>query len=270
MTAEMPSSQDYRTRLRRYRRDLVAKLWEYRSKYFAQDDKFDHRISDVDRPPVFVPSAAHFNVLVHPSTSASARTDVWAQLPPEKRHRWIRSTLSSQALTVSVFGNLNVCDRLGLLASVTTDAGQPLVANSEIEGHMLTLDYTVRHLCEPRPTSVDVFLSGISRTAIECKLAEPEVGTCSRPNLRPGAPKYDEEYCNGTYSKQRGRTKRCSLATLGVAYWDHVPKLFKWSADTDLSPCPLLDTYQLVRNVLAACVLPNGNIEAETGITAKP
>ena len=46
-----------------------------------------------------------------------------------------------------------------------------------------------------------------------------------------------------------------------MRYWDHVPDLFEWSSDDDLVPCPLSSTYQLVRNVLAACVTPDGRID---------
>ena len=35
------------------------------------------------------------------------------------------------------------------------------------------------------------------------------------------------------------------------------PTLFVWSADRNMKPCPLDGTYQLARNVLAACVRPD-------------
>jgi len=45
------------------------------------------------------------------------------------------------------------------------------------------MEYTVGYLNEPRPTSLDGFISGDYQVAIECTLLEREVGTCSRPGL---------------------------------------------------------------------------------------
>ena len=44
-----------------------------------------------------------------------------------------------------------------------------------------------------------------------------------------------------------------------------MPELFKWPSDFDLRPCPLHKTYQLVRNILAACIRPDGTIAPEYG-----
>jgi hypothetical protein len=41
-------------------------------------------------------------------------------------------------------------------------------------------------------------------------------------------------------------------------YWKYIPELFKWGDTDDLTPCPLNKNYQLVRNILAACVRSNG------------
>jgi hypothetical protein len=45
---------------------------------------------------------------------------------------------------------------------------------------------------------------------------------------------------------------------LKIRYWEYVPQLFHWSALTDVDPCPLAQTYQLVRNLLAVSVKPDG------------
>ena len=42
--------------------------------------------------------------------------------------------------------------------------------------------------------------------------------------------------------------------------------LFEWASDIDHNPnCPLHDTYQLIRNILAACILPDGTLNATAG-----
>jgi hypothetical protein len=46
-----------------------------------------------------------------------------------------------------------------------------------------------------------------------------------------------------------------------VEYWQYIPELFHWSNDEDISPCALRNTYQLIRNVLAACITPDGKVD---------
>jgi hypothetical protein len=50
------------------------------------------------------------------------------------------------------------------------------------------------------------------------------------------------------------------LSARGIAYWQHIPALFRWE-DIDHVPCPVRVPYQLVRNVLAACVQPDGTVD---------
>ena len=58
---------------------------------------------------------------------------------------------------------------------------------------------------------------------------------------------------------------RCSLTESGVRYWQYLPELFDWPADRNMKPCPLDGTYQLARNILAACVRPDGTVDANGG-----
>jgi hypothetical protein len=74
---------------------------------------------------------------------------------------------------------------------------------------------------------------------------------------------YDNEFCDGTYTKQRGRIERCSLTQIGVKYWHHLPRLFRWDPLVNHDPCPLRKTYQLVRNVLASGLRAKPRIEDE-------
>jgi hypothetical protein len=48
---------------------------------------------------------------------------------------------------------------------------------------------------------------------------------------------------------------------IGVRYWNHFPQLFSWDSATDRRPCSLVDTYQLARNILAACVTPDQRVD---------
>jgi hypothetical protein len=55
------------------------------------------------------------------------------------------------------------------------------------------------------------------------------------------------------------------LTEIGVLYWRYLPSLFKWKNDSDLNPCPLNKNYQLVRNVLAVGVKPDGTVSFNDG-----
>jgi hypothetical protein len=171
---------------------------------------------------------------------------------------------SSQALAQSVFGNLIVADRLRLLSSIETDEGEPLIGASP-ESAELEVDVGV--LGERRKTSLDVLATHSNgyRVAFECKLAEPGVGTCSRPALTVADLNYERDQCDGTYTCQRGRRERCSLTSAGIAYWHYVPRVFHWASDCDHAPCPIRGTYQLVRNVLAVSVDDNGVLRPGNG-----
>ncbi len=164
-----------------------------------------------------------------------------------------------------MFGAIHVFDRLDLLQDISAECGRPAFFQ-DLHGSALEFEHEVRFLGEPRPTSVDVLLHGPQgRVAIECKFTEREFGTCSRAKLRPGDPTYAEQHCNGSYRIQRSRRERCALTEIGVQYWQHLPKVFAWTADRDLVPCPLGRVYQLARNALAATVSPDGRLDQTTG-----
>lgn len=251
---------DYQDRLRQYRRALIDHLWRYRRDRFdGRDALFDRHDQDVDRPPVFLKSAVLNNILIRPGAAEAEQRLVHTMLPAPRRNLHFGSMLSSQALTQTVFGNLVATGKLAVLADLTGDDGRPLFLRAPIS--CVSLDHPIKHLREPRATSVDVFFAGTHRTAVECKLSETEVGTCSRPRLKPD----DPQYCDGNYVAQRGRHERCSLTSIKVAYWRYVPQLFHWSDNQDHRPCPLRTTYQLVRNVLAAAVWDDGTVDPATG-----
>jgi hypothetical protein len=249
-----------------YRNDLIRRFWDYRRASFAgADDLFDDKYSEGNSPPVFKKEHASENVLVKPSASEDEKKKVRQEIPPKGRHRWFRSMTSSQALAQSVFGNLKFYGKLGLLGDIRDDEGQPIFANGQASNFKCTLEYDVGYLGEPRSTNVDAFLDGDYRVAVECKLSEADVGNCSRPRLSTKDDNYERDHCDGSYTRQRGRSDRCSLTAIGVEYWKHVPDLLCWPADEDHVPCPLKDTYQIVRNVLAACVRGDRKLSPERG-----
>ena len=170
---------------------------------------------------------------------------------------------SSQALAQSVLGNLFVYNSLYYLSELKDDEGQDLFGKAQISSDNFEMEYKVNYLGEPRSTSLDGYVSGDYRIAIECKFTEAEVGPCSRPQIPPTESNYESEHCNGNYEIQRARKERCSLTEIGVLYWHYVPSLFKFKNDSDLNRCPLNKNYQLVRNVLAAGVKPDGTVSVK-------
>ncbi len=237
-----------------YAADLLRGFWTYRRAAFAdRDDMFDSRHAEGRGPPVFQPAHADSNVLMPPAVSPEIAAAILAMTPAAERHRWFGSMRSSQALAQSVFANLAVLGRLDVLEGLAAEDGAPAFFTAAA-GYRGTLEYAVGTLGEPRPTSVDAFLRGPTTIAVEVKLAEDGFGRCSRPRLRPRDANFARDHCDGSFTVQRGRRTRCSLSEIGVRYWDYLPDLFAWNANEDLVPCPLDPTYQLARNVLAACV----------------
>ena len=238
---------------------VVDRLWNYAEHEFGDRPQlFEKSERSPNRPPVFVVGAAEHNLLYPPSAEPNVRQAIVTSVPTSERHRHFASLRSSQALAQGVFGSLAALGKEGVLAGLTTDDGLLTVWS----GVTVRMEYLVEHLGEPSSTSVDVWLDdGEQRVAVECKFAEREFGRCSRPTLRPGRnANYERDHCDGSYTRQRGREERCSLTARGVRYWDYLPELFDWSADRNMDPCPLHGTYQLARNVLAACVRLDGGL----------
>ena len=243
---------------------VVGGLWDHAEREFGdRPGLLDRSERSPSRPPVFVVGAAEHNLLYPPSAEPRVRRAIVTSLPNRERHRHFASMRSSQALAQSIFGSLAALGKAGALAGLTTDDGLPTVRS----GVTVRMEHLVQHLGEPRSTSVDVWLDdGQQRVAVECKFTEREFSRCSRPTLRPGRnANYERDHCDGSYTHQRGRRTRCSLTGIGVRYWQYLPELFDWSADSDLKPCPLDGTYQLARSVLAACVQPDGTVDADGG-----
>jgi len=248
----------------KYKEELVKRYWAYQQRFFPQiEDCFERPFVPDGRPPVFLQDQAWRNVIAKPGAT-QVEMDRLSNLQT-KRHKWFGSMNSSQALAQSVLGNLAIHDHLSCLAELSSDAGEPLLGKAQTAPENFAMEHEIDHLGEPRRTSLDGFLSGAYQVAIECKFTEAEVGACSRPLLTPSDSNYDTDLCDGTFTRQRGRMERCSLTEIGVLYWRYVPTLFDWPSDADQAPCPLRRNYQLVRNVLAVCVRPDGTVSPESG-----
>ena len=241
-----------------YEESVRRTLWTWACQHLQGELDEKH-----NRVPVLAGGSASENILTPQDVSkAQVIRDAISQ---NQRHRWFRSLKSSQALAQSVFGALHAFDRLDLLQDVSAECGRPAFFKDR-SGWTLNLEYEVGSLGEPRPTSVDVLLSGPEkRVAIECKFTEQEFGTCSRPRLRTGDANYAEQHCNENYQVQYQRRNRCALTEIGVRYWEHLPHLFDWPSDQDHEPCPFGKVYQLARNALAAALTPHGELDLTGG-----
>jgi hypothetical protein len=249
-----------------YKVDLNQRYWEYQKSQFPTGQNFFERSYAQDRrPPVFVRHEAWRNVIIDPLASQQGKDRLLGLIPEGEKHKWFGSMNSSQALAQSVLGNLATHSSLHYLSELKDDEGMPLFGKAQIATGNFEMEHKINYLGEPRHTSLDGYISGAYRIAIECKFTEPEVGTCSRPRLGPTASNYKSEHCNGAYLVQRARKERCSLTEVGVFYWRYIPDLFKWENDSDLNPCPLRKNYQLVRNILAVGVQPGGTVSLYDG-----
>ena len=249
-----------------FRTGLIRRYWKYQRESYPDIENYFDRASASDRrPPVFLPNKADHNVITKPDAEAGEVGKLLSFMPASERHKWFRSMNSSQALAASLFGNLAVYGALNCLSELQDDAGRELTAGADLTSSNFSMEHKVDYLGEQRQTSIDVYVGGNYRLALECKFAEVEVGACSRPHLRLNDSNYERDFCNGTYTPQRGRKESCSLTEVGVKYWRYVPQLFKWPNEMSSTACPLYKTYQLVRNVLAVAVTPGGAVSAHSG-----
>ncbi len=245
-----------------YKAGLNRRYWEYQKSQFSNGNFFERPYAQDGRPPVFITSESWRNIIINLTASQQEIDKLLSLVPEKKKHKWFRSMNSSQALAQSIFGNLAINNSLQYLTEIKDDEGQDLFGKAQISSDNFEMEYEVDYLGErePRPTSLDGYVSGDYRIAIECKFTEAEVGTCSRPRS-----KLESKHCNGTYSIQGARKERCSLTEIGVLYWRYAPRLFKWKNDSDLNPCPLNKTYQLARNILAVGVKPDRTVSFNNG-----
>jgi hypothetical protein len=239
-------------------RMLRGKFHDYRRLHFdGNDNMFEPRPEE--DAVVFLKEHAAANLLVPPFASKEQFARIVGMIPTAQRHRHFGSMQSSQAIAQSVFGTISAFNCLPLLANIVAEDGRQAFGPT-LDKAVLYMERAINTLREPRPTSIDVWLEGSYRVAVECKLAEVEFGTCSRTRLKAGK----AEHCDGNYTQQNGRIERCALTAINVTYWKYLGNAFGWASDIDHRPCPLASTYQLARNVLAACV-KDGNLDFGNG-----
>lgn len=249
-----------------YKADLNRRYWEYQESHFPDwQGFFELPYGQDGRPPVFLTGEAWRNVVINPQASQPEINRLLALIPESDRHKWFRSMNSSQALAQSVFGGLAVYGLLDCLTELQGDDGETLLGKAQVTSDNFAMEFKVDCLREPRRTSLDGYISGGYRVAMECKFTEAEVGTCSRPRLTPRDSHCGSQYCDGNYSEKGAGRERCPLTEIGVLYWRYVPSLFKWQSDSDLVPCALNRNYQLVRNILAIGVIADGTVSLEDG-----
>jgi hypothetical protein len=252
--------------MKEYREDLLQRYWKYQESQFRNEQGlFNPRYRPPASPPVFLRDNARRNVIVNPNANEQEKKKLFGLIPKGEWHKWYGSMNSSQALAHSVLGNLAVYGFLSHLSELKDDdEGQALFGKADVSSSNFAMEHKVDCLGEPRKTSLDGYLSGDYRIAIECKFTEAEVGTCSRPRLEQADSNFESEHCDGNYSVQR-RKSRCPLTEIEVKYWNFVPQLFTWQNDCDHFPCPLNKNYQLVRNVLAVGVKLDGTTSPHNG-----
>lgn len=244
-----------------FKTDLHQRYWAYLRTFHPDWIHFlDPKHPPEKGPPVFLRKYADFNVIAHPEANLDEKVRLLACIPPYEHHKWFRSKNSSQALAQSVFGNLALHGYLETLSDLQDDEGGALSSGAQLNPEQFRMEHKVRYLGEPKPTSLDGYFFGEYRVAIECKFTEHEAGSCSHVKLKPGHP----TWCDGQYTF-KSRTQRCPLTITGVKYWGYVPELFDWNNDEDLAPCPLYRNYQLVRNLLAIGVQPDGSVSLDKG-----
>jgi hypothetical protein len=252
-----------------YIAELQQNFGRYRQKRFAE---LDHMFEPHPEggPVVFNREHVEQNLLIpqFPLCSLEEREQIVEKLPPARRHRFFASMRSSQALAQSVFGTIQVLKRLPLLSGIESEDGQ-LAFGPKVNHATLEFEKMVQTLGEVPPgvTQVDVWFEGAYRVAVEVKLAECKFGTCSRPLLTKNDNHFEAQHCDGSYTLQRGRTERCALSEINIRYWEYVGEVFGWSSKIDHRWCPLNETFQLARNVLAVCVENHGKLNFDRGHT---
>lgn len=248
-----------------YHNHLWRTFAEYRRTAFPGDDAlFEDRVADGTAPTVFKRMHATRNILVPCDASPQTVKAIQDAVAPADRHTWFSSLSSSQALCQSVFAGLRETGHIRALRGLLAEDGR-VAFGERGDDWELTLEHKVKTLNEPRPTSIDAFFHGTRRIAVEVKFAESEFGTCSRPRLKANEPHYERDHCDGNFSMQRDRSERCSLTSQGIRYWEHIPRFLTWYGDSDCRPCPLAQSYQLVRNLLAANLDEKGSLSSPEG-----
>lgn len=138
------------------------------------------------------------------------------------------------------------CQRLGL----------PFAGPWDIDLEELVAHET---LGESRRTQIDaVARSPNGVLLIECKFTEEDGGACSQ--WKPLSGKTANAglvQCNGNYEPQvnpvNGKSAHCALTGKGIRYWEVIPEVLGFDANSTYRPCPFKGGwYQWMRNLVVA------------------
>lgn len=153
-----------------YKADLNRRYWEYQKSQLSNELNFFERPYAQDgRPPVFITNESWRNIIINPTASQQEIDKLLSLVPEGEKHKWFRSMHSSQALAQSILGNLAINNSLRYLSEIKDDDGLDLFGKAQISSDNFAMEYKVNYLGEPRSTSLDGFVSGDYRIAIECK-----------------------------------------------------------------------------------------------------
>jgi hypothetical protein len=251
-----------------YKKTLLSRYWNYINNNPISQNRYLEISNKLEKnPPVYKREESWRNIITDQNGKKEEIEQLLQLIPENEHHKWFRSMNSSQALAQSILGNLVIAGKINRLNEIEDDDdGRPLLENQNITKDEFTMEHRIQYLKEKtRKTSLDVFISGNTKIAIECKFTEAEVGPCSRPGLTEKNANFEKDNCDGNYSIQRNRNNRCSLTELGIKYWEYIPKLFTWNNGKDILPCPVNENYQLVRNILSIGVDMGGKLSDKQG-----
>ena len=140
-----------------YRADLSRRYWQYIQTHFPDVERFcEHPQGLYGRPPVFLPSESWRNVIINPIANQLEIDELLSLVPDGEKHKWFRSMNSSQALALSIFGNLKIHDSLHYLSELKDDDGLDLFGKTKLSSNNFALEHRVNYLGEPRPTTIDI------------------------------------------------------------------------------------------------------------------
>jgi len=163
---------------------------------------------------------------------------------------------SSQALAIDVFGSLQQLS----CRDTVLNAFMSRMGYESNGAWTVDLEWRVPGdlLGESgHPTQVDAMASSRNLVVFfECKLTEKQAGSCSHAKRITEGPHEGKRQCNGRYELQtnptNGKSATCSLAGIGIKYWDYIPRLLEIDHEEASKACPFKgEDYQWMRNVVA-------------------
>lgn len=161
---------------------------------------------------------------------------------------------SSQALTIDVFGTLQVsASRDAVLSHLAAHLGLPAAGPWQVSLEWHDPDNLLR---EKQPTWVDAVAQGAeSLIFFEGKFTESDGGGCSQTHVLREKKQRGLRQCNGSYMWQTNPVNqleaRCALSAKGIRYWELIPQVFDYDADGSYIVCPFAGAwFQWMRNLI--------------------